>query len=453
MSEERELSKDLEKNFVLSIIHDPTFREYSLDSLDGDFLKSWEAKAIFNAVRKMWNKKKPINFLSVMEFVKLDYTISDDRLKKILSTLEPIVKDEKPRLLDSLTSSVSQSIEREVAKSLLKTAFIDTKTLLDKEEYQQIVEMYQRIGEKLTYNPSFGRKFWEGILSDSIQVKWAPGVPLCAYGVNYNDNKIWIDDTLFYDGIGRGQICFIQADSSVGKTTFLQNIAVAQTIKNYNVDYYSLEMPYDYIVHRTSSILTDIPTKEVKKDNNVFKKELRKIDEEYPGKGELYIYDIESRNLDVNLIRYNAKKSERDGRKVDCICIDYIDIMQSSKSFKDKRFEIGYNTQAMRDLGKEINACIISPTKQNRAKEKSPTRTKIAEDYSKVYTADNLIILSSEESKDMYGTGDELQTIHLFQDKNRYGDSGVKFSMLCNRSTGRFFDPFARSKVMRNKNV
>ena len=201
-----------------------------------------------------------------------------------------------------------------------------------------------------------------------------------------------IDDKL-YGGVNRGEITIWCAGSGVGKSLFLQNIAINFAKQGLNVIYISLELSEELCSMRMDSMLSEIPTKEI----------FRKIDEveikiKQAGRksGSLHVKQM-SQGSTCNDIKAYLKNYEIETQKrPDVLVVDYLDLLfpnnkkidPSNLFVKDK-----FVTEELRGLMVERQMIGQTAAQLNRGavQEQEHDHSHISGGISKIQTADNVI--------------------------------------------------------------
>ena len=131
-------------------------------------------------------------------------------------------------------------------------------------------------------------------------------------------------DHKLYGGFNKGELNIFAAASGGGKSLFLQNLALNWAQQGFNVVYISLELSEELCSMRFDSMLTGYTTKELFK--NVEDVDL-KIRMQGKSAGGLQIVQLKN-GITVNDLNSYLKEFEvKSGKKIDAICVDYLDLM------------------------------------------------------------------------------------------------------------------------------
>ena len=201
-----------------------------------------------------------------------------------------------------------------------------------------------------------------------------------------------VDDKL-YGGVNRGEITIWCAGSGVGKSLFLQNIAINFARQGLNVIYISLELSEELCSMRMDSMLSEVPTKEI----------FRKIDEVeikvvQAGKrsGSMHVKQMPQGSTCNDIKAYLKNYEIETGKRPDALVVDYLDLLfpnnkkidPSNLFVKDK-----FVTEELRGLCVEKQMIGQTAAQLNRGavQEQEHDHSHISGGISKIQTADNVI--------------------------------------------------------------
>ena len=114
------------------------------------------------------------------------------------------------------------------------------------------------------------------------------------------------------------------------------------------------------------------------------------------------------------------------------VIVDYADILMPTGNFREKRHAIGNIYEDLRGLAGELEIPIWTASQANRSalEEDVIGADKVAEDYSKVMTADFVMSMSRKVEDKIANTG----RFHVI--KNRFGIDGVTYPSTINTNIG-----------------
>ena len=210
-------------------------------------------------------------------------------------------------------------------------------------------------------------------------------------------------DRLLYGGFSRGELNIFAGGSGSGKSLLMMNIALNWLQQGLSGVYISLELSEELTSLRTDAMLTDMSTKEIRKniDHATLKvKMMQKKSGEYRVKGlpaQSNINDIRSYIKEVQI---------QTGIKVDFIMVDYLDLLMpvSAKvSPNDLFVKDKYVSEELRNLAKELGVLMVTASQLNRSavEEAEFDHSHISGGISKINTADNVFgIFTSRAMKE-----------------------------------------------------
>ena len=201
-----------------------------------------------------------------------------------------------------------------------------------------------------------------------------------------------LDDKL-YGGINRGEVTIFAGGSGSGKSLFIQNLCLNWVQMGLNVVYVTLELSEELSAMRIDAMVTDRSTRRIFKELDDVELQVRTVGKK---SGMLRLKYMPSGST-INDIRSYLKELQIvTGQIVDCVCIDYLDLMipitkkvaPGDLFIKDK-----YVTEEMRNFSMETQTVLVTASQLNRSavEEIEFDHSHIAGGISKIQTADNVI--------------------------------------------------------------
>ena len=186
-------------------------------------------------------------------------------------------------------------------------------------------------------------------------------------------------------------------------------------------------MNSDYVGLRYDTVFSGTTTANIK----YYKDEVQKVIDKL--KGKLMIKYYPTRSATVNTISAHLKQMEIQEIKPDVVIVDYADILKPTTFYKEKRHSIGETYENLRGVAGEFDIPIWTASQANRSslEEEVIDASKVAEDYSKVMTADFVMSISRKVEDKIANTG----RFHVI--KNRFGIDGITFPASINTNTGK----------------
>jgi len=201
-----------------------------------------------------------------------------------------------------------------------------------------------------------------------------------------------LDDKL-YGGINRGEVTIFAGGSGSGKSLFMQNMSLNWAEAGMNVVYLTLELSEELSAMRIDAMATDKSTRRIFKELDDVELKVKTIGKK---SGMLRIKYMSSGST-INDVRAYLKELQIvTGKTVDCICIDYLDLLMPATKkvnpgdlfIKDK-----YVTEEIRNFAMESQSVVVTASQLNRAavEQVEFDHSHIAGGISKIQTADNVI--------------------------------------------------------------
>lgn len=201
-----------------------------------------------------------------------------------------------------------------------------------------------------------------------------------------------VDDKL-YGGINRGEITIWCAGSGVGKSLFLQNIAINLAVTGLNVVYITLELSEELCSMRMDSMLSEVPTKEIFRKLDEVEIRVRQAGHKSGG---LHVKQLPQGSTCNDIKAYLKTYEIETQKKPDVLVVDYLDLLfpnnkridPSNLFVKDK-----FVTEELRGLMVERQMIGQTAAQLNRGavQEQEHDHSHISGGISKIQTADNVI--------------------------------------------------------------
>lgn len=273
-------------------------------------------------------------------------------------------------------------------------------------------------------------------------------------------------------GLKPGDMVIVAGRPGMGKTGFAINIALAIAKQHLNVLFFSLEMPAQQIVNRFVSIECSVNSKSLlnaKFDAD----EYSRLWGNFDAVAKLPIFIDESSSLTIPELRSKAKKLDAELRKtpnpkretpnkLDCIFIDYLQLMDSNVFKEDKVRQVEYNSKNIKKLAKDLGIPIIAMAQLNRKIEErrggkvefssnKPMLSDLKDSGSIEQDADMVMFIHREDAYKKKEE-DKNNEAEIFVEKNRHGPTGsIKFRFVPHYMKFLQLDPMADSYEQANE--
>ena len=210
-------------------------------------------------------------------------------------------------------------------------------------------------------------------------------------------------DRLLYGGFSRGELNIFAGGSGSGKSLVMMNIALNWLQQGLSGVYVSLELSEDLCALRTDAMLTNMGTKEIRRDIDTTELKVKMMAKK---SGQYRVKALPAQS-NINDIRSYIKEAQiQTGLRVDFVMIDYLDLLMpvSAKvSPNDLFVKDKYVSEELRNLAKELNVLFVTASQLNRSavEEVEFDHSHISGGISKINTADNVFgIFTSRAMKE-----------------------------------------------------
>ena len=398
-----------QSKIIASLMSDIKFIQTISDILEPDMFDSDSNKWLVKTIRDYFYEYKKQPTLEVVKY-KVD-EIDNDVLKSgVVDKLRDVWKNIEATDLEFVQSETLDFCKNQT----LKNAILESVDMLENKNYdgiKSIIDNAMKAGSERDlghdYIPSLEVRLSE---SARITVKTPWDV--------IND----ITD----GGLGAGELGVVVAPAGIGKSWTLQALGSEVVRQGKTVVHYSLELNENYVGLRYDSIFSGVTTANIKYHKEEVEKKLQSL----PGK--LLIKYFPTKAASVQTLGSHLKQIELSGVDIDMVIVDYADILMPTGNFKEKRHAIGNIYEDLRGLAGELEIPIWTASQANRSalEEDVIGADKVAEDYSKVMTADFVISMSRKVEDKIANTG----RFHVI--KNRFGIDGVTYPSTINTNIG-----------------
>ena len=235
-------------------------------------------------------------------------------------------------------------------------------------------------------------------------------------------------NNLLQGGLGNGDFGLIFGNPGGGKSWSLVALGGHAVRLGYNVLHYTLELGEEYVGKRYDAFFTKIPVNKIDSQREI----VEEIIPQLPGK--LIIKEYPTGRASVSTIESHIAKSTSMGVKPDLVIIDYVDLLSSRKTNRERKDEIDDIYTSTKGLARQLDIPIWSVSQVNRAgaNDNVIQGDKAAGSYDKIMITDFCMSLSRKKEDKVNNTG----RFHLM--KNRYGMDGITFGIEADTSTGHF---------------
>ena len=398
-----------QSKIIASLLSDIKFIQTISDILNPSMFDSDSNKWLVKSVVDYYYEYKKQPTLEVIKY-KID-EIDDGVLKSgVVDKLREVWKNIEATDLEFVQSETLDFCKNQT----LKSAILDSVDLLENKDYdgiKSIIDEAMKAGTTRDLGHDYITSL-EDRLAESARV---------------TVKTPWdVINEVMDGGLGAGELGVIVAPAGIGKSWTLQAIGASTIKENKTVVHYTLELNENYVGLRYDSIFSGVTTSNIK----YYKDEVTNKISKLPGK--LLIKYFPTKAASVQTLASHLKQIEISGVNIDMVVVDYADILMPTGNFKEKRHALGNIYEDLRGLAGELEIPIWTASQANRSalEEDVIGADKVAEDYSKVMTADFVMSMSRKVEDKIANTG----RFHVI--KNRFGIDGVTYPATINTNVG-----------------
>jgi len=394
---------------VASLMSDIKFLQTISDILQPSMFDSDSNTWLVKSIRDYYYEYKKQPTLEVIKF-KVDEIDNDVLRVGVVEKLRDVWKHIEATDLEFVQSETLEFCKNQT----LKKAILDSVDMLENRNYdgiKTIIDDAMKAGTTRDlghdYIPSLDLRL-EDSARITVKTPWD------------------VINDIIDGGLGAGELGVIVAPAGIGKSWTLQAIGASVIRDKKTVVHYTLELNETYVGLRYDSIFSGITTSNIKYYKDEVSKKLADLN------GKLLIKYFPTKAASVQTLGAHLKQIELSGTKVDMVIVDYADILMPTGNFKEKRHAIGTIYEDLRGLAGELQIPIWTASQANRSalEEDVIGADKVAEDYSKVMTADFVMSMSRKVEDKIANTG----RFHVI--KNRFGIDGVTYPSTINTNIG-----------------
>jgi len=391
-----------EKVILYNCIFDNGYLASVIDYIKDDLFSDKDIKSVVGIIKDFYVKRGEVPSLNEIKTYLSDSNLKESYKNALIKMKEfDGSKFNRDELYENTETFLKQKL---VFNTLLEAAENHDNGKLDASEL--LVKMEQAVGINLS--PSLGLNLLENV--DHFIEELSKNESKISTGWKWLDNKI---SGGFLES-GKALYIFI-GETNVGKSIFLGNIAANVALQGKTALVISLEMSEIMYGMRFASKLTKIPMFELKTDFDNLKEQLEDVRKQN-NKSKILIKEFPPSTITPFQISAYLKKLSQRGIKVDCLVLDYLNLLSSPSG--DTMYErIKHISEQLRAISYTHKVPIISASQIVRSSfsKEAPSLEAISEGISLANTADCIFnIWQSDEDK-------ENGYINMGVAKNRFG--------------------------------
>tara|TARA_R110002153_G_scaffold64821_3_gene173669 strand:+ start:36308 stop:37663 length:1356 start_codon:yes stop_codon:yes gene_type:complete len=394
---------------ISSLFTDRLFLQQISDILDRKFFESEANQFIIGVILDYFQEYKDA---PTMEVLKVKINELDNNLlgETIKSHLKDVYKQFDATDLEFIKNKTLDFCKNQA----LKKAIVESVDLLQVGEFDQIKVKIDN-AMKAGVEKDLGHDYIEEVEKRYQESARSP--------VTTGWDVI---DDLADGGLGKGELGVMVAPAGIGKSWALVNVGANAVKAGLNVVHYTLELNEHYVGMRYDSVFTGIAAQDLRYHQDKIKTVVDGLE------GSLTIKYYPTKGAGINTLAAHLERCRVNDKKPDLIIVDYADLLRGVGGL-EKRHEIGNIYEDLRGMAGEYQIPVWTASQANRSalQEDVIQADKIAEDYSKIMTADFVASLSRKIEDKLAGTG----RWHII--KNRFGPDGITLPSKINASNGK----------------
>jgi replicative DNA helicase len=394
---------------ISALLTDKPFLQNVSDIITDEYFSNTAHKWVVNEVLRYYTK---YHTNPTMDVLKVEMKRVDNEVLQL--SIKEQLKEAYRSSDESDLSYVKEEFTNFCKNQQLKRALLNSVDLLKAGDYDSIrtlVDSALRSGQDKNigheYNKDIESRFTEDD-RNPVPTPW----------------KVF--NEMIQGGLGEGDLGLIFGNPGGGKSWCLIAMGAYAVQLGFNVIHYTLELGETYVGRRYDSYFTNIPVDKIKNHRS----EAEQAINELPGN--LIVREYPMGRASISTIESHIKKCIDLDFKPDLIIIDYIDLLSSKRTNRERKDEIDDIYTSTKGLARELKLPIWSVSQVNRAgaKDNIIEGDKAAGSYDKIMIADVALSLSRQKKDKVNGTG----RFHFM--KNRYGMDGMSFNAKVDTATG-----------------
>jgi replicative DNA helicase len=336
---------EFEKVLCYKALFDSTYLATIVDYIKPKYFSNKNISTVFTAISTFYEKRGKIPTTTEVR----TYLSTEEHKQTFKSLLESLKDIDRNLDKDELYENTQQFLkEKSVYHSMLEIANdislgkVDTSAILNKIETSCNISLVTDRGFDLYRDVDI-------LIDDILNVQKT--IPT---------TWPWLDENLGGGLLENGRALYVFAgETNIGKSIFLGNIATNIVNQGKNVLLISLEMSELLYARRLCSNISKIPIRDLATNTHSLRQAIHEHKE--AGKGQLFIKEFPPSTITPNQLKAFIKKIIDQGIKIDCIVLDYLNLLHSpigSNSYE----RVKYVTEQVRSLSYVFNCPIVSAT-------------------------------------------------------------------------------------------
>ncbi len=420
-------SLDAEQAVLGALLKDPECLPIVSDMMKIDHLYLPQHKAIYTAILNIDTIGGRIDPLVVLEELKKEGVYDDIGGKTYLMKIADAVPS---------TKNVESYIKIIIDKFYLRTLMVTAREILDATSNgNDSPDSLLDLAEQKIYdirrgkNTSGPAKISDIVMSDVFErlKKLASadpkekeqyiGIPT---GFSYLDKVLG-------GGFHRSDFIVIGARPAMGKTSFALNVARNIAMKGKKVLFFSLEMSKEQLAQRIISTEARIVSNKLR-TGDITDSDWEKLGLALQNLINCELYFDDTANINVPEMKARALRM----KDIDCIVIDYLQLMSGTKRTDNRVNEVSEITRSLKMMAKDLNIPVVTCSQLSRGVAKNtgdhrPQMTDLRESGTIEQDADIVLMLHREDyyknDPDAETDPESVNVAEVIVGKNRHGST------------------------------
>ena len=420
-------SLDAEQAVLGALLKDPDCLPIVSDMLKIDHLYLPQHKAIYTAILNIDTIGGRIDPLVVLEELKKEGVYDDIGGKTYLMKIADAVPS---------TKNVESYIKIIIDKFYLRTLMVTAREILDATSNgNDSPDSLLDLAEQKIYdirrgkNTSGPAKISDIVMSDVFErlKKLASadpkekeqyiGIPT---GFSYLDKVLG-------GGFHRSDFIVVGARPAMGKTSFALNVARNIAMKGRKVLFFSLEMSKEQLAQRIISTEARIVSNKLR-TGDISDSDWEKLGLALQNLINCELYFDDTANINVPEMKARALRM----KDIDCIVIDYLQLMSGTKRTDNRVNEVSEITRSLKMMAKDLNIPVVTCSQLSRGVAKNngdhrPQMTDLRESGTIEQDADIVLMLHREDyyknDPDAEADPESVNIAEVIVGKNRHGST------------------------------
>ncbi len=421
-------SLDAEQAVLGAILKDPECLPLVSDSLKIDHLYLPQHRAIYTAILNVDTIGGRIDPLIVLEELKKENVYDDIGGKTYLMKIADAVPS---------TKNVESYIKIIIDKFQLRTLMITAREILEAtNDGTDSPDSILDLAEQKIYNIRRGKavsgpsRVSDVVMSDVFDRLKKLGSPDPQVREQYMGIPTGFSylDKILGGGFHRSDFIVVGARPAMGKTSFALNVARNIAMKNKKVLFFSLEMSKEQLAQRIISTEARIVSEKLR-TGNITDADWEKLGLALQNLVGCELYFDDTASINVNEMKARALRL----KDVDCIVIDYLQLMSGTKRTENRVAEVSEITRGLKMMAKDLKIPVVTCSQLSRGVAKNangdhrPQMTDLRESGTIEQDADIVLMLHREDyynnNPDEEKDPNEVNIAEVIVGKNRHGST------------------------------